>query len=79
MKLTQETLFPYQGFHGIDGLCHVRVYEQPGRLPVVIAVSSTTIPVPQSRTRSRWLLPPPRNGASPTAVAALDFRSGALS
>jgi len=37
MQLTQESLLPYQGFHGTQGLCHVRVYEQPGRLPVVIA------------------------------------------
>jgi hypothetical protein len=37
MKLTRELLLPYQGLHSIDGLCHVRVYEQPGELPVVIA------------------------------------------
>jgi hypothetical protein len=32
-----EQLLPFDGLHGIDGLCHVRVYEHPGRLPVVIA------------------------------------------
>jgi hypothetical protein len=37
MQLTHESLLPYQGFHGTQGLCHVRLYEQPGRLPVVIA------------------------------------------
>ncbi len=37
MQLTQEVLLPYQGFHGTYGLCHVRVYEEPGRLPIVIA------------------------------------------
>ena len=34
---THERLLPFQGLHDIDGLCHVRVYERPGRLPVVIA------------------------------------------
>lgn len=37
MELKHESLLPYQGFHGNQGICHVRVYEQPGRLPVVIA------------------------------------------
>lgn len=37
MELTHDRLLTYQGLHGMDGLCHVRVYEQPGRLPVVIA------------------------------------------
>jgi len=37
MDLTCELLLPYQGLNGFDGLCHIRVYEQPGRLPVVIA------------------------------------------
>jgi hypothetical protein len=37
MQLTQEALLPYQGFHGTYGVCHVRVYEEPGQLPVVIA------------------------------------------
>jgi hypothetical protein len=37
MELKHESLLPYQGFHGTQGICHVRVYEQPGRLPVVIA------------------------------------------
>jgi hypothetical protein len=36
MQLTHQSLLPYQGFHGTRGLCHIRVYEQPGRLPVVI-------------------------------------------
>jgi hypothetical protein len=37
MQLTHQSLLPYQGFHGTQGVCHIRVYEQPGRLPVVIA------------------------------------------
>jgi hypothetical protein len=37
MRLKHESLLPYQGLHGTRGLCHVRVYEQPGRLPAVIA------------------------------------------
>lgn len=37
MKLTKEALLPYHGFHGTYGVCHVRVYEKPGRLPIVIA------------------------------------------
>jgi hypothetical protein len=37
MRLTHESLLPYQGFHGARGLCQIRVYEKPGRLPVVIA------------------------------------------
>jgi hypothetical protein len=37
IELTRELLLLYQGLHESDGLCHVRVYEQPGRLPVVIA------------------------------------------
>ncbi len=36
MELTRELLLPYQGLNGFDGVCHVRVYEQPGQLPVVI-------------------------------------------
>jgi hypothetical protein len=37
IRLAHESLICHQGFHGIDGLCHVRVFEQDGRLPVVIA------------------------------------------
>jgi hypothetical protein len=37
MDLTRELLLPYQGLDVFDGLCHIRVYEQPGRLPIVIA------------------------------------------
>lgn len=37
MRLTSEALLSYQGFHGMDGLMHVRVYEEPGQIPVVIA------------------------------------------
>ena len=37
MDLTRELLLPYQGLDVFDGLCRIRVYEQPGRLPVVIA------------------------------------------
>jgi hypothetical protein len=36
MDLTRELLLPYQGLD-LFGLCHIRVYEQPGALPVVIA------------------------------------------
>jgi hypothetical protein len=37
MQLTNQCLLTYPGFHGTQGVCHVRVYEQAGRLPVVIA------------------------------------------
>jgi hypothetical protein len=37
MRLTSEGLMSYEGLHGFDGICHVRCYEQAGRLPVVIA------------------------------------------
>jgi hypothetical protein len=37
MQLTRESLLPHQGFYGTRGLCHIRVYEQPGRLLVVVA------------------------------------------
>jgi hypothetical protein len=37
MELTNNCLLPYEGFHCTQGVCHVRVYEQAGRLPVVIA------------------------------------------
>jgi hypothetical protein len=37
MLLTRDLLLPYQGPDAFDGLCHIRVYEQSGRLPVVIA------------------------------------------
>ena len=33
---TREQLLPFEGIHEIDGLCHVRTYEWPGRMPVVI-------------------------------------------
>ncbi len=36
MQLTHESLLRYQGLHGTEGLCHVRVYEQAGRLSVAI-------------------------------------------
>ena len=36
MQLTHQSLLRYQGLHGTEGLCHVRVYEQAGRLPVAI-------------------------------------------
>ena len=32
----REQLLPFEGLHEIDGLCHVRTYERPGRMPVVI-------------------------------------------
>lgn len=34
MRLASESL---QGVHGMDGIAHVRVYEAPGQVPVVIA------------------------------------------
>jgi hypothetical protein len=37
MQLTRELLLAYPGLHGLDGLCHLRVYEQPGQSPVAIA------------------------------------------
>jgi hypothetical protein len=37
MNLTRELLLPYQGLHGYDGLAHLRIYEQPGQLPLVLA------------------------------------------
>jgi hypothetical protein len=37
MRLAVESLLSYQGLQGMDGLVHVRVYEAPGQLPVVIA------------------------------------------
>ena len=37
MDKTRELLLRYQGKNGFDGVCHVRVYEQPGQLPTVIA------------------------------------------
>ncbi len=37
MNNTRELLLAYQGMNGFDGLCHVRVYEQLGQLPTVIA------------------------------------------
>ena len=37
MELTRELLLAYPGLHGLDGLCHLRVYEQPGQLPAAIA------------------------------------------
>jgi hypothetical protein len=37
MDLSRELLLPYQGLHGLDGLAHIRIYEQPGQLPLVLA------------------------------------------
>ncbi len=37
MQLTHELLLPYEGFRGANGVCHVRVYEEAGRPPIVIA------------------------------------------
>jgi hypothetical protein len=34
--LTSDELLVFQGFNGCTGLCHARVYERPGGLPVVI-------------------------------------------
>jgi hypothetical protein len=36
VQLTQDSLVTYQGLNGMDGMCHVRVYAQAGRMPVVI-------------------------------------------
>lgn len=44
MRLTHELLLPYQGLNGFDGLCHIRVYEEPGKLPVAIAGGLTDSP-----------------------------------
>jgi hypothetical protein len=37
MRLTHEQLLAYPGNWGVDGLCHIRLYEQDGRRPAVIA------------------------------------------
>ena len=37
MNKTRELLLRYQGKNGFDGVCHVRLYEQPEELPTVIA------------------------------------------
>lgn len=37
MDLTRELLLPYQGLNRYDGLAHIRIYEQAGQLPVVLA------------------------------------------
>ncbi len=37
MNLTRQSLLRYQGLFGFDGLCHIRVFEQPRKRPVVIA------------------------------------------
>jgi hypothetical protein len=37
MDLTRELLLPYQGIDGLDGLCHIRIYEQPGQPPLVLS------------------------------------------
>jgi len=36
MQLASEGLLTYPGISGINGLCHIRVYEKPGCGPVVI-------------------------------------------
>jgi hypothetical protein len=37
MNLACESLLRYQGLNDMDGVCHIRVYEQPGALPIVVA------------------------------------------
>ena len=37
MQLTRELLLAYPGPHRLDGICHLRVYEEPAHVPVVIA------------------------------------------
>jgi hypothetical protein len=36
VRLTKEAVLHYPSPNGFDGICHVRVYEAPGELPVVI-------------------------------------------
>lgn len=36
MRLTEDRLLTYPGFHGTRGICHVRVYKSMFRRPVVI-------------------------------------------
>ena len=36
MRLSKECLLRYPGLHGADGVCHVRVFERDGALPVVV-------------------------------------------
>jgi hypothetical protein len=78
MNLTRELLLPYQGLNSFDGLCHIRVYEQPGQLPVVIAGGLDDNPGTQSRTRSRWS-PQPYSAASSQAAASSGWWTGPLS
>jgi hypothetical protein len=37
MQLTHERLLANRGFYGFDGLCHLRIHQRAGELPVVIA------------------------------------------
>ena len=37
MNLTHDFVHEYQGYHNLPSRCRIRVYEQPGQVPVVIA------------------------------------------
>ena len=69
MRLTHESLIAYRGFHDINGLCHVRVFEAPGGLPVVIAGAlddrtGTSITNAIEMVAAAVNLPPRRHAAS---------------
>ena len=52
MQLTRELLLAYPGLHRLDGLCHLRIYEDPDQLPVVIAGADG--PVEDRFREPRW-------------------------
>lgn len=37
MDLTHDLVHDYAGFHNVPSSCRVRIYQQPGRTPVIIA------------------------------------------
>ena len=70
MDLTRELLLPYQGLNGFDGLCHIRVYEQPGRLPVVIAGGLDDNPGTSITNAIEMLATPSSAACSPTDASS---------
>jgi hypothetical protein len=37
MQKTNDYRYPFQGYYGSEAVCRIRVYEQEGKVPVVIA------------------------------------------
>jgi hypothetical protein len=37
MELTHDLVHDYAGFHSIPSACRIRIYQQPGHTPVIIA------------------------------------------